>query len=173
MLNTIEKLKATKREYTLSLRHEEGTAEARKVQSACSSSNITDKKTNKTKQNKTKARYKVEITQNSIYLTWKSQETNKWWVKEYRQHIRLVFTINWPYGFCIQICRSLWCQSLRHACIYLLRGIVWVFFRHVLHLNAPPLIIYICQAFIHKYGIQECMLLSQGYNLLISMSKNM
>lgn len=27
------------------------------------------------------------------------------------------------------------------------------------------------QAFIHKYGIQECVLLSQGYNLLISLNK--
>ncbi len=171
MLNTIEKLKATKREYTLSLRQEEGTAEARKVQSACSSSNITDKETNKTKQNKSQIQSLDNPKQHLPYI--KIPRNNKWWVKEYRQHIRLVFTINWPYGFCIQICRSSWCQLLRHACIYLLRGIVWVFFRHVLHLNAPPLIIYICQAFIHKYGIQECMLLSQGYNLLISMSKNM
>lgn len=40
MLNTKEKGK----EYKSSLRQEEGTAEARRVQSACSSSNVTDEK---------------------------------------------------------------------------------------------------------------------------------
>lgn len=63
------KLKASKHEYKLSLRQEEGTREARKVQSACSSSNITNKNKTKTKQGPTRQRLDNQKKKtNSIYL---------------------------------------------------------------------------------------------------------